>query len=82
MTTGRPGVVRPYRGSAFIAVGRDDPGAPFFNCARSAHITCSLFIVHHSLFTKQDVRGLSRAADSRPYKISFVCAADTSVIDP
>ena len=33
----------------------------FFNRARSAHITCSLFIVHHSLFTKQDVRGLSRA---------------------
>ena len=35
-----------FVGSAFVVVGRDDPGAPLLRSVRdNAHITCSLFTV-------------------------------------
>ena len=43
-------VVRPYREVRQLFVGRDDPGAPLWKSVRgSAHITYSLFTIHHSL---------------------------------
>ena len=58
----------PLQWVRFFACRARRPGAPLWRFVReSAHLTCSLFTVHHSLFTERDVRVLSRAADSRPY---------------
>ena len=59
-----------FVGSAFTAVGRNDLGASFFHCARSAHHTCSLFTIHFSLFTKTNSnRQLSEKSYQSPIKM-------------
>ena len=58
-----------FVGSAFIAVGRDDPGAPLWKSVRgSAHITYSLFTIHRSLKNMNCLR--SRHISHSPLALS------------